>query len=103
MPASDSVAAVGSGVRVFLEIVVDPELLSILTLVLAAGAAAAAIWAGLTVRAQRQGQDEERLVEAMRRQIAELRAELDLKGATQRMELTDALTKLGGGLDARVA
>jgi DNA recombination protein RmuC len=88
---------------VLLEIAVDPQLLSILTLVLAAGAAAAAIWAGLSVRAQRQGQDDERLVEAMRRQIAELRSELDQKGATQRMELTDALTKLGGGLDTRVA
>lgn len=80
-----------------------PNLLAVLTLVLAGLAAAGGLFAAFRSARPSAGDDGERLIEAMRKQMAELRGELDQKAATQRMELTDALTKMGGGLDARVA
>ena len=83
-----------------------PDILALLTLILTAAAAVAAvlaaIFAGRAARASSAG-DADRTVEAIRRELTVLRGELDQKAATQRMELTDALTKLGGGLDTRVA
>lgn len=82
-----------------------PELLAFLTLILAGAAALAAVFAAvLAARAERAAAsgDADRTVEAIRRQLTELRGELDRQAATQRMELTDALTKLGGGLDGRI-
>lgn len=83
-----------------------PNILALLTLTLASTAAVAAVLAALSAgraaRASSTG-DADRTVEAIRQQLTDLRSELDQKAATQRMELTDALTKLGGGLDARVA
>jgi DNA recombination protein RmuC len=85
---------------------VSPELLSLLTLAVALVAAGAAIFAGMSAAraAHLAGlNDPEKGAEMLRRSLGELRGELDQKSATQRMELHDALAKMGGGLDGRVA
>ncbi len=83
----------------------SPDLVALLSLLLSLVAAVAAVLAVLTVRGQR-GPDlgllEGQVVEALRRQVIELRAELDQKSATQRMELQGALTGLSDSLDNRV-
>ena len=82
----------------------DP--ISLLILLVAVVAAGAALFAAVSAtRAARlaAANDPERMVETLRRAIAELRGELDQKSATQRLELNDALSKMGGGLDGRVA
>ena len=84
----------------------SPELLSLLTLAVALVAAGAAIFAGMSAAraAHLAGlNDPEKGAEMLRRSLGELRGELDQKSATQRMELHDALAKMGGGLDGRVA
>lgn len=73
-----------------------PDVVQWLVLGLAAIAAVAAMFAAF--RSGRGGGGD-----SFRPALAELRAELDQKAATQRMELTDALSKVGGGLDQRVA
>lgn len=82
----------------------DP--IALLTLVVAVVAASAALFAailaGRAVRLARAN-DPERTAETLRRALGELRGELDQKSATQRLELNDALSKMGGGLDGRVA
>ena len=81
------------------------ETLVLLTLAVAAIGAACAVFAAVTAaRAARlaQASDAERVSEALRRALGELRADMDQKSATQRLELNDALSKMGGGLDGRV-
>lgn len=77
-------------------------IISVLTLI---AAAAAVVLSGLAAqaarRAVRTGEDD-RLLAALSREMATLRGEAAQIGATQRLELTDALTKLGGGLDGRI-
>lgn len=82
------------------------DVLPSLTLIIAVVAAIAALYAAFA--AQRAGRlaernDPERSGEVVRRSLFELRGELDQKSATQRLELNDALSKMGGGLDGRVA
>lgn len=76
--------------------------ISILTLI---AATAAVVVSGLAAhaarRAVRSGEDD-RLLAALSREMAVLRGEATQTGATQRIELTDALTKLGGSLDGRI-
>ncbi len=76
--------------------------ISVLTLV---AAAAAVVVSSLALqaarRAARSGEDD-RLLAALSREMAALRGEGAQNAATQRLELTDALTKLGGGLDGRI-
>jgi DNA recombination protein RmuC len=83
----------------------SPDVLALLTLVVALIGAACAIYAALAAsRAARLAgaNDPERAAEALRRALSDLRAELDQKSATQRLELNDALSRMGGGLDGRV-
>ncbi|MCS6627412.1 DNA recombination protein RmuC [Roseibacterium beibuensis] len=73
--------------------------ISVLTLI---AAAAALVVSGVAARrAGRTGADD-RLLAALSREMAAMRSEAAQTGATQRIELTDALTKLGGGLDGRI-
>lgn len=76
--------------------------ISILTLI---AAAAAVVVSGLATqaarRAARTGEDD-RLLAALSREMAALRGEAVQNSSAQRIELTDALTKLGGGLDGRI-
>lgn len=80
----------------------NPQLISLLGLVFAAVAAGAAIWAVVSVRKASAGPDDDRLVEAVRRQVADLRADLDQKSATQRMELAAALKQSSDSVDQRI-
>jgi DNA recombination protein RmuC len=85
---------------------VSAEFLALLTLLVAIVAAGAAFYAAVTAsRAARfaEANDPERAGEGVRRSLSDLRTELDHKSATQRLELNDALAKMGGGLDGRVA
>ena len=76
--------------------------ISVLTLV---AAAAAVVISGLALqaarRAARSGEDD-RLLAALSREMAALRGESAQNAATQRLELTDALSKVGAGLDGRI-
>lgn len=83
-----------------------PDLYLFLLLLIAGVGAVAAIVAAVSARraarAASAGDADDRVVEALRRHIAELRGELDQKGATQRMELQAALAKLSDSLDNRI-
>ncbi len=82
------------------------DVLTFLTLFIAVVAAAAGLYAAVSAhRAARLAErnDPERSGELIRRSLSDLRGELDQKSATQRLELNDALSKMGGGLDGRVA
>lgn len=82
-----------------------PDILALLTLIIAGGGAIAAVLAAISAaRAARTSSagDADRTVEAIRRQLTDLRSDLDQKAATQRMELTTALAKLSDSLDGRI-
>lgn len=84
----------------------SPEVLAVLTLIIAVVAAVAGLYAAITARrAARfaEANDPEKSGEVIRRSLSDLRGELDMKSATQRLELNDALSRMGGGLDGRVA
>lgn len=77
--------------------------IELLTLVLVLCAAAGGVFAALAARrAAATGGADERVAEALRRELADLRRELDAKAATQRSELLDALTRVSDSLDKRV-
>lgn len=78
------------------------ETLSLVTLILVAVAAVAAVAAALSARRAARLGEEDRVSAALSREMALLRSEFDQKSATQRLELTTALSKLGDSLDQRV-
>lgn len=78
------------------------ETLSLVTLILVAVAAVAAVAAALSARRAAHLNEEDRVSAALSREMAQLRSEFDQKSATQRLELTSALSKMGDSLDQRV-
>lgn len=81
-----------------------PPLLAFLTLGLAAAGAVAAVFAALSAgRAARAAEGgDDRTVEAVRREVAGLRGDLDQKNALQRAEMADGLKRLSDSLDQRI-
>lgn len=76
-------------------------MIEVLVLVVLAATAASCVIGALAWSAAKRS-DSGLLQEALRRELADMRQEFDRKAATQRLELNDALSKMGGGLDQRV-
>lgn len=74
----------------------------IAALVLSGLTALSSIWIVIRLRPSNEGEETDKIIQALRSLVAEQRSELDQKAATQRAELSDGLKRVSDSLDQRI-